>query len=368
MPADTSVLVVASDAATRALLVSQVNRLGYPTGQAESVESALEVLAAARQMLILTTFGAGDKAGIDIFRALRDGAPAAGLIVVGGRSLPGALAVLRAGADDYVPQPLRDAELTQALERVARKRAPAALADRAHMAPDYVAREASMAALSRLAANLAHEINNPLTPIIGMAELLLEDLPAAHSGREYAHTIIGAAQRIRDVIRSLLDFARPTAQQYNRLELLALLQGTLLLVRQRLLDQQITVDMRLPEPPLIIVGSAAQLKEALLLLIANAQEAMPEGGVLAVDIAARPDDAAPHVILTLRDSGVGISAGSLPYIFEPFYSTKPQAVGGGMGLTVANSIVRAHGGAITIESVVGEGSTVRIALPLSPAP
>src|SRR5262249_31381483 len=154
-------------------------------GQAESVEAALEILDAAPHMLILTTLVAKDKDGIDAFRALRIGAREAGLIVVGGRSLQRAPTVLLAGADDYRGKPLRTADLAQAIERVARKHAQAGHADRAHMAPDYIAREASMAALGRLAANLAHEINNPLTPIMGMAELLLEDLPPTHGSREY---------------------------------------------------------------------------------------------------------------------------------------------------------------------------------------
>jgi signal transduction histidine kinase len=365
MPADISVLIVDSDAAARARLQSRMNRLGYQTTTAESVEIALALVATDRYMLVLMPFSPEDRHGADMLRVLRAVAPSAGVIVIGRRSLNSVLAALRAGVDDYLPRPVRNRDLVAAIGRVGQAREGRAHKLMSETADTALAHEASMAALSRLAASLAHEINNPLTPILGMAELLIEDLPAGHIGHDYAQTIIASTQRIRAIIRSLLDFARPSAQQPAELDLRALLQSTLVLVNQQLRDSQIALDIQLPESPVIVAGSAAQLKELLLLLIENAREAMPEGGALSIQVAIIPDRSPPQAIVLMRDTGVGISPGRLPYIFEPFYSTKPQTIGVGLGLAVASGIVRAHSGMITVDSVEGQGSAFRVTLPLS---
>jgi signal transduction histidine kinase len=349
--------------------MSRLSLLGCEAKAAANAEEAFAATTTSPHMLVLTRLPGRDQHSIDDFLELRKGIPNVGLIVMGGRSLKTALTVLRLGADDYLPEPVRNNDLIAALDRVAHTRAVreqelAAQLARAQSAQDTLVQAASMAALSRLAANLAHEINNPLTPILGMAELLLEDLPADYAGRDFAHTIIASAQRIRDIVRSLLDFARPSAQQFAGIDLVALVHSTLLLAQQQLIDDQIAVEIAQPDRPLLIVGSAAQLKQILLLLIENARESMPHGGVLSISLLVEASGGGSKVAILLRDTGKGIAVRHLPYIFEPFYSTKRQAAGVGLGLAIADSLIRAHGGTITVDSIEGQGSTFRVTLPL----
>jgi len=235
-----------------------------------------------------------------------------------------------------------------------------------------IAQRAAFAAQSRLAATLAHEINNPLTPIIGMAEILLEELPPEHPSRTCATAISAAAWRIRNVVRSLSDFAQTDYPRHTPLDLGALIRDTLLLTEHHLREQAISIQVALPADPLIVMGGAARLKQALLALLDNARDAMPNGGTLSIGLrAANTGDeqlcpcvaANEQAIITISDTGCGIAAQHLRSVFEPFYSTKQQRVGVGMGLAVANSILQEHAGAITVSSIAGQGSTFCIVLP-----
>lgn len=370
-PVEARILVVESDAAARRKLQSMLVRHGYRARPAENIAAALAAFDAEPCPLAITAAALPDGLGADLILALRQRAPDVAVILVGKRSWKAILAALHSAAADYLPTPLRDADLLAALERA---RAAQTHADRALIAriaeleasQASLAQVASLAALGRLAANLAHEINNPLTPIFGMTELLLDDLPADHIGRPYAEAISTAAQRIRDVVRSLIDFARPAAQEYAWIELGPLIHDTLLLTEQQLHDQRIATVIRLPPDPLAVLGSAAQLKQALLLLIDNAREAMANGGQLTISLFAEPApgaDRARRAVIAIDDTGVGISAQRIPLIFEPFYSTKPQVVGVGLGLAVARGIVQEHGGEIEVDSTPRRGSSFRIALP-----
>jgi|GEM_PF-1924417 len=385
MQADARVLVVASDAAMWKTLQSMLVDHGYAVRQAEDIAAALSAFDADPCPLVIAAFTLRDGVGLDLIQSLRQRAPDVAVILVGDQSLQAILLALRSNTTDYLTMPVRDDELVRALERAAHLRAAAT----EHAAHEHqlaarlaqlqstqasLVQIASLAALGRLAANLAHEINNPLTPIFGMAELLLDDLPPDHACRAYAEAISASARRIRDVVRSLIDFARPAAHEHIRLDLGPLLQDTLLLTEQQLHDQAISTTLVLPNEPLFVMGSAAQLKQALLLMIDNAREAMPSGGQLTISLAALAD-AAQHAdaaaaqpsraVIAIEDTGVGIAKQWLPFIFEPFYSTKPQVVGVGLGLAVASSILQEHVGMIEVDSVEGRGSTFRIVLPLT---
>lgn len=383
--ADARVLVIASDAAMRKTLQSMLVRQGYAVRQAEDIATAVSAFDADPCPLVVAAFTLRDGNGPDLIQSLRQRAPDVAVILFGTRSLQAILPALRSNTTDYLTMPLRDDDLAGALERALHTQAAAAeRAAREHTLAIRLAQLqstqaslvqiASLAALGRLAANLAHEINNPLTPIFGMAELLLDDLPPDHACRAYAEAISASARRIRDVVRSLIDFARPAAHEHIRLDLGPLIQDTLLLTEQQLHDQAISTTIVLPNEPLVVMGSAAQLKQALLLLIDNAREAMPSGGELTIKLSALPgtglsaDGATaqpPRAVIALKDTGVGIAKQWLPFIFEPFYSTKPQVVGVGLGLAVASSILQEHVGMIEVDSVEGRGSTFRIVLPLT---
>jgi signal transduction histidine kinase len=383
MRAGESILIVDPNAATRARLQRLLADRGYTILQVDSFDAALTALERDAWSFVIAAWALGERSGVQLVAAFQALAPESVVIIAGDGGQEMALAALRGGAADYLPMPIDATELAASLERAARIQAARsqedarayALATRlaqARAAQASLAQRAGLAAQSRLAATLAHEINNPLTPIIGMAEILLEELPPEHPSRTYATAISAAAWRISNVVRSLSDFALTDYPRHTRLDLGALIRDTLLLTEHHLREQAIDIQVALPADPLCVMGDAARLKQALLALLDNARDAMPNGGTLSIGLRATnasDEQLCPCVaaneqaIITISDTGCGIAAQHLRSVFEPFYSTKQQRVGVGMGLAVANSILQAHAGAIAVTSVDGQGSTFRIVLP-----
>lgn len=236
-----------------------------------------------------------------------------------------------------------------------------------------LARE-KMASLGRLAATVAHEVNNPLAGILTYAGLTLkrlEKLPCEPGVRaemsESLRTIERESRRCGDLMRNLLAFARQAPRQREPNDLNLLVKHGLALVHHGLELQGIELKEELQQglPPLPC--DAGQIRQVLLALLVNAIEAMPNGGRLEVSTAL--DAGAQALQVRVRDSGVGIPPEVLPHIFEPFFTTKENQQGTGLGLAVAHSILEQHGGEITVDSTPGKGSEFTISLPLdTPVP
>lgn len=214
-----------------------------------------------------------------------------------------------------------------------------------------------LAALGRLAAGVAHEVNNPLQPILNCLEVAIEDIESDQRvDTEILRVAEAEVQRIKLIVSRLLDFARPSAGDKGSVNLHTLVGDVLALTSKQMEQRGIRVE-RDVQPVRPVTGNAAQLKQVLLNLVLNAMEAMPEGGMLAVSLAAEGD----HVALTVADSGIGMSREAIAQIFEPFYSTKED--GTGLGLAVTYGIVQGHGGDIRVDSQTGAGSRFTILLP-----
>jgi DNA-binding NtrC family response regulator len=219
MPADNLLLLLDPHAASRTRLEAMLTRHGYSVGHAGSVAAALELWEAeARPVIILAMRGPLARSAAQIAE-LRSHHPDVTVVAIGARQAPSMLVAWRAGTDVYVPRPVREADLAEAIEQALQRRATRARRTarlrelETHLAllkTEQSDRAQSQAreALRQLALDLAHEINNPLTPIVGMTEMLIEELPAGHIGHEYARAVIDAAVRIRDVVRSLVAFAQ----------------------------------------------------------------------------------------------------------------------------------------------------------------
>jgi signal transduction histidine kinase len=229
-------------------------------------------------------------------------------------------------------------------------------------AQSQLIQSAKMAAVGELAAGVAHELNNPLTSVLGFAELLIWNADPDDPESQDLTVIIEEARRARDIVRRLLDFSRQTEFYRERADLNQILGETLDLLRRQMehsgvwLAEQFAPDL----PPLRLdIGS---MKQVFLNILANALYAMPQGGELTV----RSERAGDEVAIRFTDTGVGISAENLARIFDPFFTTKPVGKGTGLGLSVSLGIVQEHGGRITVESQgqSGEGSTFTVWLPI----
>lgn len=214
-----------------------------------------------------------------------------------------------------------------------------------------------LAALGRLSAGIAHEVNNPLQPILSTLEVAIEDiasgLPVDPQSLRIAEQEV---QRIKGTVARLLDFARPSAGEMIPVSLPALAEEVVLLTHKQLERMDIRVSKSFQQVPLV-QGTPAQLKQVLLNLVLNAAQSMAEGGDLSIEV--YPEG--QGVVLAVSDTGMGIDSESVDRIFEPFYSTKSD--GTGLGLSVTYGIVQGHAGTIHVRSQAGKGSQFAVWLP-----
>lgn len=211
--------------------------------------------------------------------------------------------------------------------------------------------------LGQMAAGIAHEINNPLNAIVGMAELLMESVSDTAS-RQLIAAIHEQALRIGTITRNLLTFARPRPQELTPVDVNGLVRHVISLSEPRCRIQRISVQAHLQDPLPPVLGDATQLQQVMLNLVTNACDAMSEaGGTLSISTVR--DNR--FVRIVVQDTGRGIPPEHLPHLFDPFFTTKP--VGGGMGLAIVYSIVLGHGGRIWAENRPEGGARFVVELP-----
>jgi signal transduction histidine kinase len=228
-----------------------------------------------------------------------------------------------------------------------------------------------MEAVGRLAGGIAHDFNNLLTAVQGYAELLLHSLGDSEL-RPDVEEIYRAAERAAVLTRQLLAFSRRQILQPETLDLNArVLEMSRML--GRLIGEHIAIDLHLAPDAWMVRADAAQLEQAIVNLGVNARDAMPSGGRLAIETKNRELSAAAaetlglqpgqFVLLSVRDSGIGIEEEIRARIFDPFFTTKPQGQGTGLGLAMVYGFVHQSGGAITVESEPGKGTAFTLYLP-----
>jgi two-component system NtrC family sensor kinase len=236
--------------------------------------------------------------------------------------------------------------------------------ERAHK---YLVGSEKMASIGKLAATVAHEVNNPLFGILTYARLALKELdnpqldPAARERMLNQLRIIEReSRRCGDIIKNLLTFARqaPRKREANNVNMLVERAATL--VGHQLKLQNIGLELNLAEDLPEIVCDAGQVQQVILVLLTNAAEATGADGRLWI----KTESSEGGVRICLRDNGGGIAPEVLPQIFDPFFTTKEDKLRTGLGLAVAKSIVEQHGGTIEVESEMGKGAEFRVFLPL----
>jgi PAS domain S-box-containing protein len=220
-----------------------------------------------------------------------------------------------------------------------------------------------MASLGKLAAGIAHEINNPLGGILIYSSLMMEDLPEGDPKRQDLARIVQEASRCKDIVKSLLEFARQTEPKMEPTDInRAITDGLFFLENQALFHNVQIVKELNPLLPLV-QGNAGQLKQVFINIIVNAAEAIHGSGALTIRTS--HDAQRKKVFVEFTDTGEGIPEENLTRIFEPFFTTKDIGKGTGLGLATSYGIVEDHGGKISVKSKVGRGTTFTIELPAS---
>jgi two-component system NtrC family sensor kinase len=217
-----------------------------------------------------------------------------------------------------------------------------------------------LAIAGKLAASLAHEINNPLQSVIGCLGLAEETLAEGGDVSRYLRIAHEELRRAASTVAQLRDLHRRSEPgEKESTDVNTLLEKVLMLSKKQCEDRRVEVVWKAADglPPLLLAPD--RMRQVFLNLVLNAVDAMPDGGQLQVTTSRTGQPAG--ILVTFTDSGVGVAPDILPHIFDPFYSTKPEGLG--LGLFISQDIVKQHGGRMEVASQVGEGTTFAVWLP-----
>lgn len=232
-----------------------------------------------------------------------------------------------------------------------------------------------MEAVGQLAGGIAHDFNNQLAGIMGYADLLRMEVGGDPELTDYAEKILTGVRRSSDLTAQLLAFARKGKYLSVRVDLHAIIDEVISLL-QHTINRNITIEKALGATVCLTKGDPSQLQNSILNLAINARDAMTNGGTLSLstetvycDAASMPDvvfpiDPGNYVVVTIRDTGEGIDNSVIEHIFEPFYTTKGEGKGTGLGLAAVYGTMKVHNGGVAVSSVRGEGTRIRLYLPV----
>ena len=221
-----------------------------------------------------------------------------------------------------------------------------------------------MVTVGQLAGGVAHELNNPLTGVLGNAQVLLSEIPKHNPWYQDVERIYQSAKRCKEIVANLLTFSRQQEFEFELADINEVIQNTLSLCEHELVVENIKVVKEFTKDLPKIYVSVLQMEQVFLNLIVNARQAMPEGGTLAISTRLVETERMPQVEVAFTDTGKGIKKEDLSKMFKPFFTTKEKGKGTGLGLSVSCSIVEKHNGTIKVESEgEGKGAKFTIFLP-----
>lgn len=408
-----SVLIVDDERSIRLTLRAFLQEQGYAVETAEDATQALERLAQGAWDVIVSDIILPGLSGVELLKKIRAAAPDVQVIMMtGAPTVATAAEAVRAGARDYLAKPITKNAILRAvanalalkrleedkrrlleenrryqdnLERLVADRTQALLAANARLekALDEVRRgqeelikQERLNALGQMITGIVHDFNNALLPVVGLSSYLLGDPEAlADPSRLRAdlEAIRGAASAAADVVRRLREFYRPDDEPVSSpVRLGALVEQVIQLTepswktQASAADREIRFETHFEDVPLV-PANEPRLREALVNLVLNAMDAMPQGGVIRIATSREQE----HVALSIGDNGCGMTDEVRRRCFDPFFTTKGRQ-GSGLGLAMVHGIVTRHHGTITVESTPGHGTTFIIRLPLArgslPAP
>lgn len=221
-----------------------------------------------------------------------------------------------------------------------------------------------LSTLGELAADLAHEIRNPLAAMRGTVQILTREFPPQHEKHEFAQIVIQELDRLNAVLERYLHTARSRSTSGGQSDAIATLKTVVELIKAQAQRSEVTVELHGPDR-IVLAMDAGQLTQVFMNLALNAIQSMPRGGVLRVDCHAEPGPSGRlgWAEITFADTGIGITPEHRQKIFQPFFTTK--ASGTGLGLSIARRLVEEHGGSVTLEKTSESGSVFRVRLPVS---
>lgn len=393
MSSQASILVVEDAELTLELLVSILRRRGYAVYTARSGPEALEAAGVHRPELILLDIRIPQMDGYAVCERLKADEHLRDIPVIFLSALDETLDKVRAfrvGGVDYITKPFHVEEVRVRVENhLALRRTRDELEQRVQartreleranqnlqeaneqlkvfireyeQAQEYLIHSEKMAALGRLTASIAHEINNPIQAVKGYLTLTKEEL-ARDGNPQKLHRYLGVVSdevdRVSDIVQRMRGFYRPARAGLRAVDVRKVFASVVELSRKQLQSSNIVVQHSEDDKLPTILANPDHLKQVFLNLLINAIDAMPDGGRLSTNITLEQG----YIRISVKDTGFGMSPEIISRLFEPFFTTKDH--GSGLGLSVSHRIIEAYNGQIAVTSQPGAGTTFTITLPM----
>ena len=359
-----SILLVEDNSGDRRLIsemLADASNVTFDVKYADRLQAAIEYLSQNRVEVILLDLGLPDSQGLETLKKTYAQVPETPIVVLTGLNdeMIGTQAV-NEGAQDYLIKGQVDTNLLKRTIRYAIERKQAE--GREQRLQLQLNLSNRLASLGLMVEGIAHEINNPLTSVIGFAQMLMfEDIP--ENTREDVKTIGDNAQRVADIMKNLLTFAQQQKLEQTYINVNDIIEATLKMRAYPLEDSNITVTTQLDPALPSTMADATLLQQAFLNLVINAETAMKLAhgkGSLLIKTALISDT----IQISFTDDGPGIAEANLVHLFDPFFSTRGFGQGTGLGLSVCYGIITEHNGQIYAKSQLDQGSVFTVELPV----
>jgi len=359
-----SILLVEDNSGDRRLInemLAEASNVIFDVKYAGRLQAAMEYLGQNRVDVILLDLGLPDSQGLETLRKTYAQVSEMPIVVLTGLNdeMIGVQAV-NEGAQDYLIKGQVDTHLLSRTIRYAIERKQAEERERRLQLQLNLSNR--LASLGLMVEGIAHEINNPLTSVIGFAQMLtFEDIP--ENTREDVKTIGDNAQRVADIMKNLLTFAKQQKLERTYINVNDIIEATLKMRAYPLEDSNITVTTQLDPALPSTMADATLMQQAFLNLVINAETAMKlahgKGSLLIVT-----ELISDTIQISFTDDGPGIAEANLVHLFDPFFSTRGVGQGTGLGLSVCYGIIAEHNGRINVKSQLGKGSVFAVELPV----
>jgi signal transduction histidine kinase len=401
------VLIAEDDPVSRRLLQSHLEKWGHEVVAARNGVEAWERFQAGGFHIVISDWMMPELDGLELIRRIRAGRHPGyvyAILLTARSQKEDVIEGMEAGADDFVTKPFDREELRVRLragERIVHLEQSLTEQNRQlRQTQGALIQSEKLAGLGRLAAGMAHEINNPMAYVITNLAVLRRDIQAAMTvlntyrdgraslARVEPNLVAEAArleedidltyvqgnlarlfdrsleglQRVRNIVGNLRDFARLDEAEYKEVDLNAALDSTIEVLRHEINKKELRLETHYQSLPPVLCHPG-KINQVFLAVLLNAVQASSPSGRIEIRTRGVPGEA---VVVEIEDHGCGISCEHLPHIFEPFFTTKPVGQGMGLGLSVSYGIMRDHGGAITVNSEPERGSIFSVSLPLLP--
>ena len=367
----TRILVIDDEQGMRDLLTRELASLGYYTESAADGVEALERVENQPFHIVLCDMSMPKLSGLEVLEQLKKKHPDVDVVMMTGyATISTAIDAMKKGAYDFIEKPFQLERIFGVIQNIQEKQKMKSVIQELREAKKKIEemqgeliQSEKLAGIGQLAAGVAHELNNPLSGVLGFTQLLLADKTLTPPQREDMETIHAQAQRCRVIIQNLLQFSRRQEPKKERVDMAAIVRSVIQLVKYEFSTAGIDIVEKMPPALPLIFGDAHQLQQVLLNLLTNARQALE--GVPEARLIIEAEQNNERVILRVMDNGCGIPLENLNKIFDPFFTTKPVGKGTGLGLSICYGIVQQHEGTLRAESIgLQQGATLILELPI----